>query len=63
LYPKQVSTGKSCRRKIYNRKIKMILFPKIFLKLLISGSLGLTLIGTVVLIVLVIRDLRGREVW
>ena len=41
----------------------MILFPKLFLKMLITGSIGLTFIGIVILIALVIRDIKGKEIW
>ena len=41
----------------------MMLFPKFFLKILITGSIGLTFVGIVVLTVLVIKDFRSKEVW
>lgn len=41
----------------------MILFPKLFLNILITGSIGLTFLGTIILIVLVIKDFKDKEIW
>lgn len=41
----------------------MIFFPKLFLNLIITGSIGLTLAGTVILIVLVLRDFKNGTIW
>ena len=41
----------------------MTLFPALFLKILILGSLTLSLAGLVILVALILRDARGRSIW
>lgn len=41
----------------------MHLFPEIVVRLLIVGALLLTGIGALSLLVMIIRDLRNRNIW
>ncbi len=41
----------------------MIVFPKLFLTLLIIFSLGFVAVGSITLIWLLVRDIKGGKVW
>ena len=41
----------------------MILFPKIIVIALVIGALGLTAVGLIALIVMVLKDRKSRNIW
>lgn len=41
----------------------MTLFPPLFLQILIFSALTMTILGALLLLVLLIRDLKNKKVW